>query len=191
MIMTEMTTSRALNDPYFQWLCMLIGVPTTRPYLRLAEELHSQVFKPGNDIETDSNRANDGLQLRVQFMMRYGAMGSSDNRGHCTMLEFLIAVAQRMSYVMGTDDNDLHTAHYFWCLIDNLRLSKLNDERYDALNGDFFVEEAVSRLTYRTYDWDGEGGLFPLKHCVHDQRKVEIWYQMQSWLLESGDVEVE
>ena len=32
---------------------------------------------------------------------------------------------------------------------------------------------------------DGFGGLFPLKHAKKDQRKVEIWYQLQNWLMEN------
>lgn len=179
------------NDPYFQWLCKKVAIPEKRPYLRLAEELHRMIFRPGDAIETDRNRANDGLQLRVDFMGRYGERGSSGNRGPCTMLEFLIGLARRMAFIMGTADNNLHTSHYFWAMIDNLRLGRLPDERYEELNGDFHVQDAVDRVLFRTYDWDGNGGLFPLKHCRHDQRKTEIWYQMQAWLLESGDVEME
>ena len=179
------------GDPYFQWLCKRVGIPKKMPYFRLAEELHRLIFRPGDAIETDRNRANDGLQLRVMFMERYGASGSALNRGPCTMFEFLIGLASRMSYVMGSDDNELHTRHYFWKLVENLRLIKLSDQCYEELNGDFFVSEATDRLLFRTYDYNGEGGLFPLKHCSKDQRTVEIWYQMQSWLLESGDVEME
>lgn len=187
------TTERmkTTNDPYFQWLCKKVKIPEKRPYLRMAEELHRLIFKPGDAIDTDKNRANDGLQLRVGFMERYGPMGSSGNRGPCTMLEFLIGLAGRMAYIMGEEGNDLHTGHYFWSMIGNLRLTKLTDDRYDELNGDFFVQEAVDRVLFRTYEWDGSGGLFPLKRCRHDQRKTEIWYQMQNWLLESGDVELE
>lgn len=188
--MITRTTKDRMNDPYFQWLCTRVGIPK-KHFLRMAEELHGLIFRPGSDIETDDNRANDGLHLRVEFMSKYGASGSAENRGPCTMLEFLIGLAQRMSYLMGTEENDLHTAHYFWQLIGNMRLGKLNDDQYEELNGDFFVQEAVDRVLFRTYEWDGSGGLFPLKHCTHDQRKTEIWYQMQSWLLESGDVEVE
>lgn len=189
--MTETGFVQDTHDPYFQWLCKRVGIPRKKPYLKLAAELHTLIFRPGDAIETDKNRANDGLQMRVEFMEHFGPQGSSANRGPCTMLEFLIGLCRRMSFVMGTDENDLHTAHYFWKLIDNLRLMKLDDDRYDELNGDFFVGEAVERVLYRNYAWDGNGGLFPLDRCVHDQRKVEIWYQMQQWLLESGDVEME
>lgn len=179
------------NDPYFQWLCKKVGIPDRRPYLKMAEALHGLIFRPGDAIETDKNRANDGLQLRVKFMERYGPMGSSGNRGPCTMLEFLIGLAGRMAYIMGEEGNDLHTGHYFRSMIENLRLGKLTDDRYDELNGDFYIQEATDRVLFRTYEWDGSGGLFPLRRCRHDQRKTEIWYQMQSWLLESGDVRME
>ena len=37
----------------------------------------------------------------------------------------------------------------------------------------------------RRYKRSGEGGLFPLKNAAKDQRKVEIWYQLSSYLLEN------
>lgn len=184
-------TNDLMNDPYFQWLCKKVQIPERKNFIKMAMELHRLIFRPGEAIETDKNRASDGLQLRVDFMTRYGPRGSSGNRGACTMLEFLIGLAKRMAYIMGDDKNDLHTAHYFWAMIGNLRLSKLDDEDYDYLSGDFYVQEAVDRVLFRTYDWDGSGGLFPLTNCRQDQRSSEIWYQMQNWLLESGDVELE
>lgn len=196
--MTTMMTERngygqGDHDPYFQWLCKRVGIgKPDKPYIKLALELHWMIFKPHGPFETDSNRANDGLQQRVIFLDRYGQLGSdSMSRGPCTMLEFLIGLSQRMSFIMGTEENDLHTAHYFWKLIENLRLNKLTDDRYYELHGDFFVQEAVDRVLFRTYDRNGFGGLFPLKRCMNDQRKVEIWYQMQSWLMESVEFEAE
>ena len=196
MITTKMrtiarTSCEAETDPYFQWLCKKIGIPSKRAYIHLAAELHSLIFQPGNAIATDANRANDGLHLRVQFIERYGMRGSSESRGPCTMLEFLIGLAGRMAFIMGEEGNPLHTSYYFWQMIINLRLMKLSDEKFEELNGEFFVQEAVDRVLFRTYEADGRGGLFPLKDPKKDQRTVEIWYQMQEWLLESGDVEVE
>lgn len=174
-------------DSYFDWLCHLVEIPSVRPYFRLAMTLHGMAFKPEKQIETDENRAQDGLRLRVEFMEKYGVHGSSKNRGPCSMLEFLIALARRMSFVMCEDeaDTDSKTSYYFWKLIENLRLLKLDDERFLQLNGDFFVAEAVDRVLHRTYDSTGEGGLFPLKNDHGDQRCDEIWYQMQFWLGEN------
>ena len=186
MTMTR-TTKRITNDPYFDWLCRKAGIGGDgRPYILMASLLHQLLFRTDGAIETDSNRVNDGLQLRVQFIERYGLKGSSDNRGPCTMLEFLIGLAKRMSFLTENEEH-AKTKHYFWRLIDNLRLGKLSDDVYERLNGDFFVEEAVNRVLERTYDACGNGGLFPVKMSQIDQRNVEIWYQMQQWLLENAN----
>lgn len=179
------------SDPYFDWLCRKVGMGSEKRYFELGAALHAMAFRPGSRIETDKNRAQDGMELRVEFMNRYGRHGSALNRGPCSMLEFLVGLARKMSFIMcedgsGTDDK---TGYYFWKLIRNLRLLKLDDERYEALNGDFFVQEAVDRVLLRTYDEDGDGGLFPLRRPCGDQRNVEIWYQMQYWLGENFNIE--
>ena len=182
-------------DPYFAWLCQKVGAQKAngQSYYILLATLHTMAFQPGNRIETDKNRAQDGLELRVEFMTMHGAEGSSINRGPCSMLEFLIGISKRMSFVMCEDEMNIEekTGHYFWKLIRNLRLLKLDDERYSVLNGDFYVQEAVDRVLLRSYDRNGDGGLFPLKGDYGDQRDVEIWYQMQFWLGEHVEIEVE
>ena len=177
------------NDPYYDWLCILIGVDRRNPrrnYGKLTQMLHSIDFKP--KFPADENRGMDGMQLRVEFMQLHGPYGSATNRGKCTMLEFLIALARRMSFLMNGNPNRHHTEYYFWVLIQNLRLDKLTDDRWDYLNGEFFVEDAVMRLQERSIERNGEGGLFPLRHFSEDQRNVEIWYQMHAWLGENCEI---
>ena len=194
MVMTTRTFTKDstdyATDLYFDWLCHKVDIHSNRKqYSRLAAALHGMAFLPG-DFEMDKNRAQDGLALRVEFMDRYGVQGSARNRGPCTMLEFLIGLAERMSFVMCDGESDISskTSYYFWILIHNLRLEKLDDERYLQLNGDFYVNEAVDRVLLRTYEVNGEGGLFPLKGSYGNQRKVEIWYQMQFWLGEHMEI---
>ena len=50
------------------------------------------------------------------------------------------------------------------------------------------MEDAVNRVNGRMFSRDGSGGLFPLRRFDRDQRSVEIWYQMQAWLMENSDV---
>lgn len=186
-------SARHTDDPYFDWLCRKVGIGEEKSYYILAHTLHMMAFRPGSRIETDWNRAQDGLALRVEFMEKHGETGTAINRGPCSMLEFLVGLAKRMSFVMCEDEADVgeKTGHYFWKLIRNLRLLKLDDERYSMLNGDFFVQEAVDRVLLRTYEADGDGGLFPLRGDHGDQRNTEIWYQMQLWLGEHAEIEVE
>jgi len=176
---------RGAKDPYFDWLCMTTN---NCNYIRLAQALHSMEFRA--KLITDGNRAMDGISLRVEFMQRYGELGSSTNRGRCTMLELLVAIAKKMSFQMYGNVAEHRTAYYFWVLIKNLRLDKLTDDNWDRLNGDFFVDDAVCRVINRQYDANGKGGLFPLRHSTEDQRNVEIWYQMHAWLNENSDIEL-
>lgn len=180
---------RGTSDPYFDWLCILVGVNgnySKSNYKRLVGYLHSVEFKP--KLAMDSNRGADGLQLRVEFMNEHGPWGSATNRGPCTILEFLVALAKRMSFLTYGEVNHGQTAFYFWKMIENLGLSKVNDDKWDTINGEFFVEDAVWRINERVYQADGKGGIFPLKHPSGDQRNVEIWYQMNAWLLENSNM---
>lgn len=191
--MDTMRMRTPTNDPYLKWLCdkVKLGEEYGKPYTKLACELHQQKFIPNEDSPMDKNRIYDGVSLRVQFMQMYGELGSSTNRGSCTMLEFLVAISERMAFLMGAENEENKAPLYFWCLIRNLRLLKLNDDRFDILNGEFFVEDAVRRVLDRNYDYNGDGGLFPLFRPMEDQRNVEIWYQMQAWLGEHCSIDIE
>jgi hypothetical protein len=135
----------------------------------------------------DTNRGNDGLQLRVDFQNEHGPWGSSTNRGPCSYLELLVGLAKRMSFLMHGEENS-HTEYYFWRMIRNLDLTRCNDAKWNEMNGEFFVDDAVFRVNERCFCADGSGGLFPLRNYERDQRGVEIWYQMQAWLMENSDV---
>ena len=160
--------------------------PLKRQYMEMARTMHSVRFVP-RIFETDGNRAYDGLQLRVEYIQKYGVRGSADDRGRCTMFEFLIGLAKKMSFLMGTENDPHKTASYFWRMVENLGLTKYDDEHWNAYNGEFHVLEAMDRVMNYSYDADGKGGLFPLKYMEGDQREREIWYQMHKWLVENAD----
>lgn len=183
---------RGTSDPYFNWLCILIGIDqrtSGRNYGMLAQMLHSMEFRA--KLPADDNRGMDGLQLRVEFMQMHGPHGSATNRGKCTMLEFFVALAKRMSFLMNGNPGRHHTEYYFWILMRNLGLTKLTDDKWHYINGDFYVEDAMQRVLDRQYLPNGEGGIFPLRRPTSDQRSVEIWYQMHSWLSENSDISLD
>ncbi len=83
--------------------------------------------------------------------------------------------------------------------MENLGLARYFDS-YLRGNNEFLVEkidEIIDIWMYRRFDFNGFGGLFPLKwgrlrpgQRKKDQRKVEIWYQMQAYMIEK-EVEIE
>ena len=68
--------------------------------------------------------------------------------------------------------------------MDNLGLVPFDDESYVDLDGQTYVERIIDDFVKREYDFNGVGGIFPLKHAEQDQRDVEIWYQMSAYLYE-------
>lgn len=175
-----------MKDPYFDWLCMITG---NRNYIELARALHEAEFRA--KLPADKNRSMDGMQLRVEFMQKHGEFGSATNRHGCTMLELLISIARRMSFLMHGNRSDHRSGYYFYVLLRNLGIDKCTDENWNFVNGEFFVEDAIWRVVNRQYERNGKGGLFPLRHAMEDQRGVEIWYQMHAWLGENSDIDLE
>jgi hypothetical protein len=66
-------------------------------------------------------------------------------------------------------------------MVENLNLKQFTDREPLPVS---VVDETLQRVIFRTYTSSGFGGLFPLKHAPDDQRRVELWYQMCSYLLE-------
>jgi hypothetical protein len=133
-------------------------------------------------VPYDDNRADDGIQLRRRF-----ALVRDDDRlsdyilGPCSVLEMMAALAIRCEETI-MDDAAMgnRTGQWFWGMIHNLGLSPMTDDKFDRN----FVDDAIARLLNREYEPDGRGGLFTVRHCSHDLRTVEIWYQL-SWYLDS------
>lgn len=191
--MTKMTRRLTLRDEYFKYLYNLVR-PMPRAYMKLCEELHNKPFRWY--VQNDDNRCEDGLHLREIFIEQNNLDdGHLEVRGfmkgECTVLEMMVALAQRMDYEL----SDLiapanRTNKYFFEMIKNLKLDTYTDgkmigNRLDPIS-ECEVEEILENLLSRTYSYDGEGGLFPLKlRGPKDMAKVEIWYQMMLYINEN------
>jgi hypothetical protein len=127
----------------------------------------------------DRNRAIDGICLRE----KYGCSNSLLNEP-CSVLEMLIALAARMeNQIMSSFDAGDRTGQWFWTMINNLELNKLDDDHFNAELADYYID----RFLYREYEFDGSGGgLFVLDRPPQDLRDVEIWIQA-NWYLGEMD----
>ena len=175
---------------YFDWLCDIIQVDKMNCSWRLLmKDLYQRPFY--SLIEHDENRASDGLELREEYMHDMWYPDDVEIEGECSVLEMLIGLARRMDYETSDpyDDNSTdHTVYWFWEMIDNLGLIAFDDDSYFELGGIDNVDNIVDRFLERDYEYDGEGGLFPLVKSTKDQRDVEIWSQMSAYLLEKQAV---
>jgi hypothetical protein len=98
----------------------------------------------------------------------------------CSVLEMLIALAQRAAFEDGGTIRD-----WFWEMLSNagIHMAETTDKNFDK-NVASKVEFILKRVMDRRYGWNGYGGFFPLNHPKEDQRKVEIWYQLNAYLLD-------
>lgn len=129
-------------------------------------------------VPNDDNRAEDGRDLRREFIDQTNVKIENQDwlRLGCSMFELLLGLSRRLAF-----EGDGEPSGWFWHLMDNLGLRIYSDQRALSLER---VDEILERVIWRTYETDGTGGLFPLRHPAKDQREVELWYQLSAYLLE-------
>lgn len=170
-----------LDDQYFVWLYGLVADVKARKGPRTYWNLLRQLFciEFAWFIPNDDNRAEDGRELRSEWAMseqidvdlHWASLG-------CSFLEMLIGLSRRLEFQTEQD-----AVFWFWHLMENLGFLGYND------SVKFFeedVENRTSTVIWRTYDQNGNGGLFPLRKAPKDQRKVEIWCQLNEYLIQYG-----
>ena len=165
-------TPRNGDPPYFQWLMEKVSANN---YLLLCRSLYRQQYKW--IIPRDENRANDGVYLRQVYMDETAQDISDHFHEPCSMLEMLVALVLRME----REVIDIPAAILFGKIIENLYLAEYDDEHFNEGN----VYYRVDKFLKREYDTSGEGGPFPLYNPSENQRKVELWEQMQQWVAEN------
>lgn len=172
--------TEALDDQYLSWLYSQVGDVRvrnkSRTYWDLLTQLYSKQFVWL--VPNDDNRVQDGLDLRYEWSLETGITPDSKwlDEG-CSFLEMLIALSRRLAF-----EGQGHPPVWFWHLIGNLGLQDCTDRsKYNQ----GWVDAVVNNVILRTYEPNGRGGLFPMRYPKHDQREVEIWYQMNEYLLDA------
>ena len=169
-----------LDELYFRWLCGQVGElgdkNPARSFWTILRKLFTTEFI--YLIPNDDNRAKDGRNLRYEFVDQLNLEVPEDwmEQG-CSVMELIIGLSKRLSFEL---DGEPHL--WFWRLVANLDLEQYNDSvPFPEERVDYILEN----LILRTYKPNGRGGLFPLtaRRCP-DQRDVEMFYQLQAYVLE-------
>jgi hypothetical protein len=176
----------AVTDAYYSWLCDLISANqhSNKTYWLLANDLHHHEFNWS--VPNDDNRAFEAKNLREQFCEENGIVYIyTDFPPGVSMLELIIGLAYRCESIMEDQLDGMKMRDWFWKIMVNVGLDEYADDVYYEMRGQVIVGEILEKIVNRTYHKDGKGGLFPLKHPKKDQRKVELWYQMNEYLVEN------
>jgi hypothetical protein len=179
-----------LDEEYFQWLYSQVNSPKhqnpAKTYWALTRQLFQKEFIW--IVPNDDNRIEDGKELRYEFL---DDSGLNDPDGiwsqlGCSMFELMIALSRRLSFM---DMYEGDPAKWFWHILDNVGLSRYNDRLYHPEDEDqayrvATIDEILDRIIWRTYEYNGRGGFFPLEEPKRDQTTVELWYQLNSYIVE-------
>lgn len=177
----------ATLDEYYSWLYEMVDPAGV--YQLLIEALFEKEFR--YFVPNDDNRAFEGRQLREKFSEETGIeYVDSYFDFECNMLEMLVALAFRCEAIMEDQEFNMPAEDWFWKMLHNVGLDIFADDYYawDSVKHTWdaeTVDEILERIINRTYKRNGEGGLFPLYNTRKDQRKVELWYQMNVYLVEN------
>lgn len=170
--------SKSLDELYFTWLYHHVAEDSRNPsetYWKLLRQLYCKEFVW--IIPNDDNRAEDGKDLRLEFVESEGIDVDHEWMNMtCSMLELLIGLSRRLSF-----EAEGEPRGWFWHMIENLGFEIYND---NSLYPEGEIDRRLDELIWRLYKRNGSGGLFPLKRPPEDQRNVEIWYQLSAYLLE-------
>lgn len=163
---------------YFYWLCGQIKTPGESSRWDLLSEIHNKPF--AWSVPNDDNRVSDAIELRREFFKEM-LPEAQDTTPVASVLEVIVALSRRLSF-----NGDGPADKWAWQLIANLELHKrkfldpLTPRKQDE------ISDILDRMIWRTYEPSGQGGLFPLAFPRQDQTQVELWYQMNAYILEQS-----
>ena len=91
----------------------------------------------------------------------------------------MIALAKRCeTEIMEDMDIGRRVGRWFKVMIRSLGVNYEKDDIFDEK----FVDFIISGLIAREYEPNGDGGLFFVSNTDVDMRRMEIWYQMHTYL---------
>lgn len=179
-----MTRDDVLNL-YFEWLFDIVcGMRFAKEisFRKLLIHLHNTEFR--YLIPKDENQAREGENLRHRFALTQMPDAPEYEildilAGPCSVLEMMVALAIYCEeHIMDNPQIGNRTGQWFWNMVVNLGLGDQMDDRFDRR----YVEGTLERFLDRKYEPNGQGGLFTIRNCRRDLRKVEIFHQL-CWYL--------
>lgn len=173
-----------LDELYLQWLYTQVANARLKNPARTYWNVFRQLYRTEFVwiVGNDDNRIEDAKELRYEFLEANPHISPDANwmDEGAAILEVLIALSRRLSFAA----ERASSAQWFWELLRNVEVDYPDSEYVMDVPTD--VAYKLNVLNSRTYASNGKGGLFPLERTDTDQRQVEIWYQMQYYLIERG-----
>lgn len=165
---------------YGKWLIRVNKIYKTG-YTNLLDVLHEVDFQWV--LPKDRNRAEDGLYKRLLYEDEYKV----DFQGRpCSVLEMLVSLANRVDSEYIGSPSDPRPDLFFWEMLENLSLDHYTNRYFDrSSHAEAEILDILKVWMGRDFRKNGVGSPFPLTNDRRDQRKREIWDQMNAYLYEN------
>lgn len=170
-----------LWDDYFQYLIWRCGLQQMTKLTNVFAFLHNIPFT--YVLERDDNREEDGCDLRNEYNIpgEFSVEVKEAFFAHwCSVFEMLVGLAIRVDDEIIGDPAEEHPEDFFIEMLENLGIA-------DGRLKENYIYLMVDRWLKRKFDKDGRGSPFPVHHDHRDQRKLEIWDQMNAYISENYD----
>lgn len=164
---------------YYEYLLSLVRTSDEAAlYLSNHNGLLMRLFKQPfmSTIPMDSNRYEDGISLRYRYEEASGKLYEGEEP--CNMLEMLVALSVRIENDFMGDERGNTTGNWFMYMINSLGFHEdpVTDENFYYILNNFYTHSYGS-------DGSGSGCLFYIPGFQGDLRPMEIWSQMNCWLM--------
>ncbi|MBO7451332.1 MAG: hypothetical protein J6U54_13290 [Clostridiales bacterium] len=166
---------------YYDWLLFKVCSDEQKSmYSQTLEYLASVPFVP--QIARDDNLDEHVEYMREDFKDEAEANGQTVDipEGPITLLEVMVNLSIKAEDIMQSFDG-VDCGRWFWDMMKNSGLIFYVNYRFK----DSGVKVRVSRIIHRTYDPNGNGGLFyipTLDVGKYDMREIELWYQLMWYI---------
>ena len=183
---------------YRNWLLERIAItnPAEYGYQSLFSQLMEIPFY--STLHEDSLRIDEALYLRRSFARTFENGLSEKEKvefyealGPASVFEILAIMVEKMSYqLIGNKLADSSPFALFLELLDNSGLSYLTDRAYaeDPESSREECAETVKNILDHCYDFDGNGGFFPVETHGFDMTSLDLKQQMELYLAEKYDI---
>ena len=169
-------------NAYRNWLCVTMHGESYRILFDILYDTEYTWILP-----EDEHRAASGRYLRERFESETGLRCEEEwTEWPCSFLEMMVGLAYAMESILYDPARADGAYIWFWEMMENVGLAELTDDVMlgGAQNRWRYVDSVCRQVCQRTYDSQGHGGLFPMRHPSEDQRNVELWFQMQAYTIE-------
>lgn len=159
-----------MMDEYFEWLIDRVGY-SKKGYNQLLYFLYTVPFR--YKLNRDANRVDDAKELFNEY--------DDNERDFVSVLEVLISLSIRIDDELIGDPSNPNPSMIFWEMCCNLGLDEYDDKHFNIIE----VQHILDIWMDRKFNSDGSHSIFPILDPRKDQRKIDIWSQLQEYLSEN------